>query len=228
MDPDTSNPRSATTRSDDAPANDRTRDAAAYARHQLARRRAKDAFFAGSAYSPLAPEQRRSFVGLAYYPPDLAYRLTGLRLEPVGDDHRPFEIETSDGQARTAYRLGRFLITVDGRDVELTAYRVGAASPDTALFVPFRDLTSGHETYAAGRYLDLEPDRDGSWVIDFNDAYHPYCAYSDSFSCPLPPAENHLPVEIRAGERLAGTAGAAQAADHRPAGPQPGDRDGGP
>jgi hypothetical protein len=64
-------------------------------------------------------------------------------------------------------------------------------------------VTSGNETYGAGRYLDLEAESDGTYVIDFNLAYHPYCVYADDFSCPLTPAENRLPIRIEAGERLA-------------------------
>jgi len=70
--------------------------------------------------------------------------------------------------------------------------------------VPFLDATSGTETYGAGRYLDLEPEPDGTYVLDFNLAYHPYCAYSVEYSCPLTPGENRLPVRIEAGERLPG------------------------
>jgi uncharacterized protein (DUF1684 family) len=78
-----------------------------------------------------------------------------------------------------------------------------------SLFVPFLDVTSGHETYGAGRYLDLEAEPDGTYVIDFNLAYHPYCVYADHFSCPLTPAENRLPIRIEAGERLADEVAAA-------------------
>ncbi len=67
--------------------------------------------------------------------------------------------------------------------------------------MPFRDATSGTETYGAGRYLDLEPLPDGSYDLDFNLAYSPYCAYSPSYSCPLPPPENRLGARILAGER---------------------------
>ena len=75
-----------------------------------------------------------------------------------------------------------------------------AAGP--AVFVPFLDATSGHETYGAGRYLDLEPEDDGTYTLDFNLAYHPSCVYDVLFSCPLTPAENRLPERIEAGERL--------------------------
>ncbi|MCI0396478.1 MAG: DUF1684 domain-containing protein, partial [Chloroflexi bacterium] len=71
---------------------------------------------------------------------------------------------------------------------------------------PFRDTTNGQETYGAGRYLDshrpglnqLGPDR---FEVDFNYSYNPYCAYSEYYSCPLPPRENWLKVPIRAGEK---------------------------
>jgi len=69
------------------------------------------------------------------------------------------------------------------------------------LFLPFRDATSGVETYGAGRYLDVDPEPAGTVVVDFNMAYNPFCAYDDASSCALPPYENWLPVPIRAGER---------------------------
>ena len=74
--------------------------------------------------------------------------------------------------------------------------------PGPNLFVPFLDQTSGTETYGAGRYLDIEPDEDGTYALDFNLAYHPSCVYDVRFSCPLTPAENRLDTRIEAGERL--------------------------
>jgi uncharacterized protein (DUF1684 family) len=85
----------------------------------------------------------------------------------------------------------------------LQAYKSDPA--DDRLFVPFRDKTSGDETHGAGRYLDLEPERhltaDGTWILDFNEAYNPWCAYSDAYACPLVPPENWLPVPVWAGEK---------------------------
>lgn len=177
-------------------------DHAAFTRSVMAARRAKDEFFARSRLSPLPHDRRHEFAGLAYYPPDPSYRLGGLRLEPVGDGEAAlFAIDTSDNRPRTAHRLGRLRFSIAGREATLTAYRTGDDESDS-LFVPFRDETSGHETYGAGRYLDIEPQPDGTYILDFNDAYHPYCAYSDSYSCPLPPIENWLPIRIEAGERL--------------------------
>jgi uncharacterized protein (DUF1684 family) len=75
------------------------------------------------------------------------------------------------------------------------------------LWVPFRDLTTGIETYGGGRYLDLERTATGLYDLDFNRAYHPYCVYDTSWVCPYPPSENRLPVAIRAGERLPDSSG---------------------
>ncbi len=162
-------------------------------------RSAKDAFFRTSPRSPLPPETRASFGGLAYFPVDRAYRVEGLELAPYGGDGpREFSIPTSDGGLRPARRAGSLRFELAGRALSLTAYDLGGGG----LFVPFQDATSGSETYGAGRYLDLEPEPDGTYVLDFNLAYHPYCAYSPDYSCPLTPAENRLPVRVAAGERL--------------------------
>jgi uncharacterized protein (DUF1684 family) len=165
-------------------------------------RRSKDEFFARSHQSPLAHDRRHAFIGLAYFPPDVSYRLPGLRPERIaGLDGAPFLIDTSDDRPRTAHRLGRLRFRLAGRQLALTAYNVGEAASDS-LFVPFRDATSGTETYGAGRYLDLQPDGDGTYTLDFNLAYQPYCLYAETYSCPLPPEENHLPIRVEAGERL--------------------------
>ena len=165
-------------------------------RHQ---RSAKDAFFRSSPHSPLPQEARVSFEGLAYFPVDATYRVEAIELGPYeGDGPEDFAIPTSDGDLRPARRAGSLQFELGGRALSLTAYDLGSGG----LFVPFQDATSGSETYGAGRYLDLEPEPDGTYILDFNLAYHPYCAYSPDYSCPLTPAENRLPVPIAAGERL--------------------------
>ena len=106
--------------------------------------------------------------------------------------------------ARPAHRAGTFSFERDGAPLALTAYVLDAGGESDSLFVPFLDATSGHETYGAGRYLDLEPDGRRTYALDFNLAYHPNCVFSERyFSCPLTPAENRLPIRIEAGERLA-------------------------
>jgi uncharacterized protein (DUF1684 family) len=165
-------------------------------------RAGKDAYFKRSSASPIPADARSGFSGLPYFPVDEAFRFEGLALEPyAGSEPSSFQIPTSDGQLRPAHRAGTFTFEHDGAPRRLTAYVLDGSDGDS-LFVPFLDTTSGHETYGAGRYLDLEPESDGTYVIDFNLAYHPYCVYAETYSCPLTPAENRLPVRIEAGERL--------------------------
>ena len=99
-----------------------------------------------------------------------------------------------------------------GQTMALGAFVDANQSALESLFVPFSDLTTGMETYEAGRYLDIERTATGIYVIDFNEAYSPYCAYNATYECPYPPASNRLKVRIEAGERLKtvmpGTSGA--------------------
>jgi uncharacterized protein (DUF1684 family) len=162
----------------------------------------KDAWFKRSPSSPIPHEARHEFTGLPYFPVDPSRRFEGLALEPyAGDEPSAFQIPTSDGQLQPAHRAGTFTFEIDGEPRRLTAYLLDGGQDDS-LFVPFLDATSGRETYGAGRYLDVEPEPDDTYVIDLNLAYHPYCVYAETFSCPLTPAENRLPVRIEAGERL--------------------------
>jgi uncharacterized protein (DUF1684 family) len=164
----------------------------------------KDAFFKSAPGSPIPATERDAFTGLPYYPVNVDLVFEGLTVEPyTGDEPTTFQIPTSDGRLRPARRAGIFSFELDGEPRRLTAYELEGAHSDGRLFLPFLDATSGTETYGAGRYLDLEPDEDGTYAIDFNLAYHPSCVYAPEFSCPLTPAENRLPVPIEAGERLA-------------------------
>lgn len=159
-------------------------------------REQKDQYFRANPYSPIAIEKRVNFTGLNYYPVDVAMRLT-LPLERAAEP-APLTIQTNTGEERPFRRIGTVTFEVEGQPATLAIYQ-GQDHDD--LFVPFRDATSGGETYGAGRYLEPEELADGNILLDFNAAYNPFCAYSDDFSCPLPPAENHLTVPIRAGEK---------------------------
>jgi uncharacterized protein (DUF1684 family) len=164
----------------------------------------KDAFFKnGGAGSPIPVAERDAFTGLPYFPVDPALRFDDRKLEPyTGDQPSNFQIPTSDGKLRPAHRAGILSFDIDGDRRVLTAYTFDGGDGES-LFVPFLDSTSGTETYGAGRYLDLEPEEDGTYTLDFNLAYHPSCVYDARYSCPLTPAENRLPIRIEAGERLA-------------------------
>lgn len=164
----------------------------------------KDAFFRTSSHSPIPLADRDAFTGLPYFPIDEDLVFEELRLEPYsGDEPSRFQIPTSDGQLRPAHRAGTFTFELGGAPRHLTAYVLNDGRPES-LFLPFLDDTSGTETYGAGRYLDLEPDEDGTYAIDFNQAYHPSCVYAPQYSCPITPPENRLATRIEAGERLAG------------------------
>ena len=157
-------------------------------------RDAKDEFFAHSSDSPLDHQRRHEFDGLEYFPPNPSL-VFDLPVEP--GDGSEVTVATSDGAERVYRRIGRVTFDVNGEPARLTLYSTG----HSGYFLPFRDSTSGSESYGAGRYLDIEPNDDGTVTVDFNYAYNPTCAYDEAYSCPLPPAENWLRVPIEAGER---------------------------
>jgi uncharacterized protein (DUF1684 family) len=154
----------------------------------------KDDFFASHPQSPLTSKQKRKFIGLNYFEenPDLQLE---VELEKFPDQQQVV-IQTSTGQTHTYNRYGKFKFAVDGQEAELTLY-----SSDHGFFLPFADSLAGDETYPAGRYLEPDPLEGDRFLVDFNMAYNPYCAYNEMWSCPLTPPENRLKVPIRAGEK---------------------------
>lgn len=165
----------------------------------LRERLERDAVFRGES-SPILPQDKAAFRGLAYYPVDPELRFSVVL-------HRypsPLQVRlgTNTGEIRSALRYGYFEFAVAGQVCRLQVYRLDdAADRSASLFIPFRDATSGRETYGAGRYIDLKENTSGSYDLDFNRAYNPSCAYDATYSCPVPPAENTLPVAMRAGEK---------------------------
>lgn len=182
--------------------NDATFDADTWAEELRAKREEKDSFFAEHPQSPIPPEERAAFDGLSYFEPTAEYRLDAT--VTVHDEPDPVEMETTADTIVRYLRLVTFEFEIDGETYTLAGYRQERDDSET-LFVPFRDKTTGQQTYQGGRYMELEPDRelvDGDAVqLDFNLAYTPFCAYSDTFACPLPPEENWLETTIEAGER---------------------------
>jgi uncharacterized protein len=166
-------------------------------------RQEKDYWFRSDPDSPLPQAIRGAFRGLEYFPPDSKFRVrTKLVRLPKPE---PLTLATSKGVPRPMVRYGYFEFEIDGVKLRLYAYKSapqpGHHHEDTSLFVPFRDATSGKETYGAARYLDIEEQAGDEHVLDFNLAYNPYCAYSDDYVCPFPPRENWLTVPVRAGEK---------------------------
>ncbi len=161
-----------------------------------------DDFMGGHPQSPLNHDQQLDFAGLNYYDEDEAF-LFSLDVNKFPDDEPLIEMETSTGEIRPYRRYGRISFQVNGQDAHLTIY---SDPQGQDFFLPFRDASSGEETYGAGRYLDNHRPAiislDNKQVqVNFNFAYNPYCAYSSAYSCPLPPRENWLSVAIKAGEK---------------------------
>jgi len=159
-------------------------------------RTAKDSLLRHAPDSPIPAHRRAEFDGLQYFPIDLEYRLIG-ELHVYGRQ-RQIRIPTTDGRFLEMERWGRFVARLGGKPFWLEVYR---SPEERALLVFFKDATSGEETYGGGRYARLEKLSDGYYLLDFNQAYNPYCAYNPDYVCPLPPSQNHLSIAIRAGER---------------------------
>lgn len=175
-------------------------------------RQQKDIFFGQDPHSPLTPEQQDEFEGLNYFDVNLDLCFE-LKIETFsGDEQRIVTMQTSTGSVVDYIRWGRISFEVEGEPAALTVYK---APEHNHFFLPFMDSTSGEDTYSGGRYLELEPLPGEVYLIDFNLAYNPYCAYNPPhslfvkmgqtprmlYSCPFPPQENRLSVPIRAGEK---------------------------
>lgn len=169
-------------------------------------RHQKDQFFATSPDAPLPPDERQQFQGLRYFEPDRSYQVEAELIYFAEPEE--VQLGTTSGRLRQYYRSGEARFRLEGQDCRLTFYKP-VPPPDheefesQTLFLPFRDTTTGQESYGAGRYLEVEEERanNGRQVIDFNLAYSPWCAYNEMYSCVLPPEENRLLVPVRAGER---------------------------
>jgi uncharacterized protein (DUF1684 family) len=154
----------------------------------------KNRFFKTDPHSPLSNDQKADFKGLHYFPNNPELRFL-LEIDPF-ENQEIVQMQTSTGDLNEYLKYGLIRFNVEGEKVELTVY----TSDHGEAFVPFKDQTSGKDTYGAGRYLELEKHEGNQYLVDFNLAYNPWCAYSPDYSCPIPPRENHLQVPIKAGE----------------------------
>jgi uncharacterized protein (DUF1684 family) len=162
-------------------------------------RAAKDDAFRKQANQPVPPDKVSEFLPLKYFPPDPDYSVPAA-LTP-STERIVVQMPTSGGKIRNQRRVGTLEFTLKGQPLTLPAY-VEEGADLNRLFVPFSDMTSGTETYSAGRYLELDRTASGVYTIDFNKAYNPWCYYNPDFDCPYPPRDSRLPLPIRAGERL--------------------------
>lgn len=165
-------------------------------------RRERDRLFREHPQSPLPVGHRESFTGIAYFDYDEGARVVGELSEVDQSSH---EVPTSTGEPMVFERFARIHFELYARELSLEVYWLTVYGG--GIFLPFRDATGGTETYGGGRYLwdsikgaDLGS-RGDRLMLDFNFAYNPSCSYDPRWTCPLSPPANHLPVEIRAGEK---------------------------
>jgi uncharacterized protein (DUF1684 family) len=150
-------------------------------------------------FDPQSP-RFKEYKGIDYFPVDLSYRYElPLQRDPKAEK---FIILSTRGNKRSAERVGWFEFLVGSQKCRLEATRLlepGTSSDTLSVF--FRDATSGKETYKLGRYADAIKLKNDNYLLDFNAAYNPACAFSDYYTCPVPPKSNTLTVAIRAGEK---------------------------
>jgi len=146
-------------------------------------------------------DKQKAFKGFSRYPVDLRYRVA-LPLTLLKQPEKVV-MGTSQGLVKNFLRVGYFDFDIAGQKFRLHAYTsADAPGLDEGLFLPFKDGNAGKETYGAGRYLDPEPTKDKkAYLVDFNIAYNPLCAFSPYYNCARPPAENCISAKIRAGEK---------------------------
>lgn len=163
----------------------------------------KDHDFLTREWSPLTPVDKAIFDGLHYYPYDHNFRFEGP-VHLYSDPDSTQIMGTREGDVRKALKYGYFEFEKDGIKNRLEIYKIFASRPGQSdhLFLGFWDETSDEETYGGGRYVDMKETGENLYLVDFNYAYSPYCAYSDRYSCAIPPLENRLSIPVRAGEKI--------------------------
>lgn len=159
--------------------------------------------FLEEANSPLKADDLQY---LQFYEPDSLYQVEG-RFSKISDG-TIFKFPTSNGKIKGYIKYGEVSFVLKGKSLKLNIYRSLALMQIPQyrdyLFIPLKDQTSGKETYGAGRYIDarLKDIKEGKMELDFNKLYNPYCAFSEGYSCPITPKENHLSIRIEAGEKV--------------------------
>jgi uncharacterized protein (DUF1684 family) len=175
----------------------------AYMKEIEAHRKKKDKEFKKGEKSPVLEKQRRKFKGLHYFAANSNYKVEAAFIRD--SSQASFKMKTSTGRLPEYVKYGELHFTLEGKPMVLTVYQnlelIQKPEYKDYLFIPFMDQTNGFDTYGGGRYLDFRIPASSIVTIDFNLAYNPYCAYSPNYSCPIPPKENHLQINIPAGEK---------------------------
>lgn len=160
--------------------------------------------YSNPATTPLAKEDLNTFDGLPFFPINEEFRINA-RFERT-ENAMPFLMSTTTDRLPTYEVYGTATFEIEGKPYRLNIYQSHSLRETEEyknhLFLPFTDETNGNTTYGGGRFIDLEIPEGEHITIDFNKAYHPYCAYNKKYSCPIPPKENHLPLAVKAGIRI--------------------------
>ncbi len=150
-------------------------------------------------FDPDRPEMK-SFEHLHYFPPDRRYAVEA-RLIALSEPDEVMML-TSQNLEKVFFRYAKIEFRIEGEKQELTAFKYALSGESSStLFIPFKDGTTGRESYGAGRFLEIDEPAEENFVLDFNRSFNPLCNYSPACNCPIPPQENHLAAPIRAGEK---------------------------
>ena len=167
---------------------------------KIAQERAQKDEFLRRSEDIILPPDRDKFLPLSYFAIDESYAVPAQLQE--SRERIVLKVPTSTGKIRDMEQVGFLQFVLKGQQMKLSALVDAGSRKIDRLSVMFADLTNGTETYQAGRYMELDPEASGIYIVDFNRAFHPYCYYNPEYDCPYPPPENRLKVPIRAGEKL--------------------------
>ena len=161
----------------------------------------QNAMFKDATKSPLKPKDRRNFTGLDFFPFDSSFVVKANLVRTP--DSPWFKMKTTTDRVSEERIYGTLSFVLSGDSYQLNVYQgkdnMSEEGFEDYLFLPFLDNTNGDATYGGGRYIDLRIPAGNTIIIDFNQAYSPYCAYNEDYSCPIVPRVNYLNTEIRAG-----------------------------
>lgn len=162
-----------------------------------------DSQYSDSVQSPLTKEDRLKFKGHDFYPVDMKFCVEAKLIKSKNE--QTFQMKTTTDRKPMYVKYGEVHFKLNNKKYKLSVYQsmdlLNKPEYRNYLFLPFKDKTSGVETYGGGRFLDLQIPKGDKIIIDFNKAYNPYCAYNHKYSCPVPPPENFLKTDVKAGIR---------------------------
>lgn len=171
---------------------------------ETAYQKEQNAKFKDATISPLKDKDRKDFKGLDFFKFDSTYVVTAnFKRTP---NEKVFKMKTTTDRTPEYVKYGELNFSLKGKAFTLNIYQnqglIEEEGFEDYLFLPFLDETNGLESYGGGRYIDTRIPNGDTMIIDFNEAYNPYCAYNDKYSCPIVPRENYLKTRVEAGVKV--------------------------